>query len=664
MMGSSISRYLAYEDQRTFVEATEQLLADDSRTVEVRFNVIAEDGSTTEMEGKGMLMYNRVTSEPSHTMWVIKPILPRRWSLIDKLQPSTSTHSKPEQRENEGKQSGEDEEGRLTIRNRSMSEPALESRGLSAESEEGEPALPPVSMDEQEGVQEADQEMISSRMLSPERLMSLPPVLCNVCERWVVAAFFEQHSELCVEIHASELNVMYCNDNLRDIRSHIIELLDSAKTELVRYEEEKADTTDNGESNQKSATEDSAHLQSMDDQDSIFGADALPVERGLTPAEQKKSEIEIYKDLIDILDVALSISMPGRSEDEDEDEMVDAENADQVTNKEKPRVLQSPRSKTKMVQILYWRPPTADTPEMTSLIHEVEEVTRRKVDAVNRMRDRLEYNERARLDFQKNMQREAGWTEFVPTHGDSSEKPQEKTENVLDQPKKKGNSGWLSKLKALKTKSVDKLARRNRRKQRMSGASGSTQKMTPPIVEAEVIDTPIGSPGLRPQTSKDSSTGVQQSTSTESTGKSPLSPLQAYIPPRATPPSIKDFDIIKPISKGAFGSVFLAKKRSTGDYYAIKFLKKSDMIAKNQVTNVKAERMILMTQTDSPFVTKLYYTFQSKDYLYLVLEYLNGGDCSALIKVLGSLPEDWARNYLAEVTLGLAYLHSRNVIHR
>jgi len=130
------------------------------------------------------------------------------------------------------------------------------------------------------------------------------------------------------------------------------------------------------------------------------------------------------------------------------------------------------------------------------------------------------------------------------------------------------------------------------------------------------------------------------------------------------PPSIKDFDIIKPISKGAFGSVFLAKKRVTGDYYAIKFLKKSDMIAKNQVTNVKAERMILMTQTDSPFVTKLYYTFQSKDYLYLVMEYLNGGDCSSLIKVLGTLPCDWARNYLAEVTLGLSYLHERHIIHR
>lgn len=146
-------------------------------------------------------------------------------------------------------------------------------------------------------------------------------------------------------------------------------------------------------------------------------------------------------------------------------------------------------------------------------------------------------------------------------------------------------------------------------------------------------------------------------------------PLSPRIPPvasssRPTPTSIKDFEIIKPISKGAFGSVFLAKKKVTGDYYAIKVLKKADMIAKNQITNVKAERMILMNQAESPFVAKLYFTFQSKENLYLVMEYLNGGDCAALIKSLGCLPEEWTKNYIAEVVLGLEYLHSRGIVHR
>ena len=134
--------------------------------------------------------------------------------------------------------------------------------------------------------------------------------------------------------------------------------------------------------------------------------------------------------------------------------------------------------------------------------------------------------------------------------------------------------------------------------------------------------------------------------------------------PRPAPPSIKDFEIIKPISKGAFGCVYLSKKKTTGEYFAIKVLKKTDMVAKNQVTNVKAERAIMMWQEQSDFVAKLYWTFSSKDYLYLVMEYLNGGDCASLVKVLGGLPEDWAKKYVAEIVLGVEHLHGRGIVHR
>lgn len=158
----------------------------------------------------------------------------------------------------------------------------------------------------------------------------------------------------------------------------------------------------------------------------------------------------------------------------------------------------------------------------------------------------------------------------------------------------------------------------------------------------------------------------RQSSAHSTDPRAPPSPrLAASHPlPRAQPPSIKDFEIIKPISKGAFGSVYLSKKKSTGDYYAIKVLKKADMISKNQVTNVKAERAIMMWQGESDFVAKLYWTFSSKDYLYLVMEYLNGGDCASLIKILGGLPEDWCKKYIAEVVLGIEHLHSRGIVHR
>ncbi|WOL11523.1 putative serine/threonine protein kinase IRE isoform X1 [Canna indica] len=127
--------------------------------------------------------------------------------------------------------------------------------------------------------------------------------------------------------------------------------------------------------------------------------------------------------------------------------------------------------------------------------------------------------------------------------------------------------------------------------------------------------------------------------------------------------SIEDFEIIKPISRGAFGRVFLAKKRITGDLFAIKVLKKSDMIRKNAVESILAERNILISARN-PFVVRFFYSFTCKENLYLVMEYLNGGDLYSLLRNLGCLDEDMARTYIAEVVLALEYLHSLNVIHR
>ncbi|KAL2329375.1 hypothetical protein Fmac_022802 [Flemingia macrophylla] len=96
--------------------------------------------------------------------------------------------------------------------------------------------------------------------------------------------------------------------------------------------------------------------------------------------------------------------------------------------------------------------------------------------------------------------------------------------------------------------------------------------------------------------------------------------------------SIEDFEIIKPISRGAFGRVFLTRKRATGDLFAIK--------------------------------VRFFYSFTCRENLYLVMEYLNGGDLYSLLRNLGCLDEDMARVYIAEVVLALEYLHSLNVVHR
>lgn len=197
-----------------------------------------------------------------------------------------------------------------------------------------------------------------------------------------------------------------------------------------------------------------------------------------------------------------------------------------------------------------------------------------------------------------------------------------------------------------------------------SGGDSVPSPITSPVLSTSEFSSPV----IRPQQQHHHHRRQSSVALVEALRGGPSSPRLSTVSsnpqPRAVQTSIKDFEIIKPISKGAFGSVYLAKKKSTGDYFAIKVLKKADMVAKNQVTNVKAERAIMMVQGESDFVAKLYWTFSSKDYLYLVMEYLNGGDCASLIKALGGLPEDWAKKYLAEVVLGVQHLHARQIVHR
>jgi serine/threonine protein kinase len=127
--------------------------------------------------------------------------------------------------------------------------------------------------------------------------------------------------------------------------------------------------------------------------------------------------------------------------------------------------------------------------------------------------------------------------------------------------------------------------------------------------------------------------------------------------------SIEDFDILKPISRGAFGRVYLARKKLTGDVFAIKVLKKFGLKRKNTVARVLAERNI-MSMTHNPFIVRLAMTFQNDRNLYLVMEYLPGGDLAALLRAMGALDEDMARVYMAETVLALEYIHSLGIVHR
>ncbi|KAL5987078.1 putative serine/threonine protein kinase ire4, partial [Asimina triloba] len=92
-------------------------------------------------------------------------------------------------------------------------------------------------------------------------------------------------------------------------------------------------------------------------------------------------------------------------------------------------------------------------------------------------------------------------------------------------------------------------------------------------------------------------------------------------------------------------------------------LQKLDMIRKNDIERILAERNILIT-VRNPFVVRFYYSFTCSDNLYLVMEYLNGGDLYSLLRKVGCLEEDVARIYIAELVLALEYLHSLGIVHR
>ncbi|GAQ90246.1 hypothetical protein KFL_006180030 [Klebsormidium nitens] len=127
--------------------------------------------------------------------------------------------------------------------------------------------------------------------------------------------------------------------------------------------------------------------------------------------------------------------------------------------------------------------------------------------------------------------------------------------------------------------------------------------------------------------------------------------------------SIDDFELLTIIGRGAFGEVRLCREKNTGNIYAMKKLKKSEMLRRGQVEHVRAERNLL-AEVDSHCIVKLYCSFQDEEYLYLIMEYLPGGDMMTLLMRKDTLSEDEARFYVAQTVLAIESIHKANYIHR
>lgn len=127
--------------------------------------------------------------------------------------------------------------------------------------------------------------------------------------------------------------------------------------------------------------------------------------------------------------------------------------------------------------------------------------------------------------------------------------------------------------------------------------------------------------------------------------------------------TVKDFEPLSIIGKGAYGEVILCWVKKTGEIVAMKKLKKTEMKNKNQVKHVKAERDIL-AKAENPWIVELKYSFQDPEHLFLCMEYLPGGDLMALLMKKDIFTEHEARFYSAEIVLAISSTHSLNYIHR
>ncbi|KAK5823237.1 hypothetical protein F5H01DRAFT_333909, partial [Linnemannia elongata] len=675
-----ISTFLTEEECNVFRDATQRLLEDDQSTLELTFHLLSEfsppssfdDTSSSQSEhftylqsvnqqgepsqflkmmGRGMLIYERTTGEPARTMWALQPYIGGDDNTISSSSSVMSALS----------ENSEDEE-------------------LDAEHDRNEEEETGQDDDENQDQDVGYQKTLADNASIHSQLIPLQEVRCNICERMIISLYFEKHSKTCSEWHKTEMELQICNDLLRELISHISTIKDSPAFQSVEPEDEgSARMNMNAVINLLAITRTALAI-------STPGRDAEPDDKSpkespgslslQSPASESRisevfrweapmtSDISIMA-VSDRVDAAIHhkttlVSHMRQIAEEDERER------SRGYGLEDEFVLQGAVESVPVPEVVEHQPSPIEAPPTPTSV-DLSRTASASSDLGTGASDSAESS--TTVVKMSKVER--------PPISAAAARPSQVSQSTQSS---QSSASVKEIQRSTRPDLVSQSSHNSQSSQTSQGSDSSrtrqisptTRKHRPSFVDIHPSSAFLPETHLSPRMSNrflaphsvDGS--PTDAVSPSALLRSPLSPSFPQPTPltRPTPPSIKDFDFIKPISKGAFGSVFLAKKRATGDYFAIKVLKKSDMVAKNQVTNVKAERMILMNQTDSPFVVSLYFSFQSKEYLYLVMEYLNGGDCMALIKAIVRLPEDWARNYLAEVVLGLEYLHNAGVVHR
>jgi serine/threonine protein kinase len=127
--------------------------------------------------------------------------------------------------------------------------------------------------------------------------------------------------------------------------------------------------------------------------------------------------------------------------------------------------------------------------------------------------------------------------------------------------------------------------------------------------------------------------------------------------------NLNEFDIMQTLGTGSFGRVKLARVKASGEFVALKILKKAEILRLKQVDHVISEFSILRT-IHHPFLVNLVGYTQDDRYLYLGLEFIAGGELFTYLRNIGRLETPHAKYYSAQISLMFEYMHSLNIIYR
>ncbi|THH28702.1 hypothetical protein EUX98_g5480 [Antrodiella citrinella] len=137
----------------------------------------------------------------------------------------------------------------------------------------------------------------------------------------------------------------------------------------------------------------------------------------------------------------------------------------------------------------------------------------------------------------------------------------------------------------------------------------------------------------------------------------------AFQPSTGQSLTISDFELVTVIGKGSFGKVMQVRKRDTSRIYALKTIRKQNIVDRGEITHTLAERFVL-AQVNNPFIVPLKFSFQSEQKLYLVLAFVNGGELFHHLQREQRFNEERSRFYSAELLLALEHLHELDVVYR